>query len=231
MTTRQHGEGRSDQGDPLRTLLDALAAQADFVARYLERVYEEAYIESAEEQVSVVVDGQPWRRVTTFDGSGPDDPHYVLATREDGALVVEFGDGQRGRRPPVDGELRVRYARGSRRTSAELKPDRVVLDTPTGASSSHRAGASSEHGAAVHRPLAGGVHRALVVDANDPLMSARLLVQVPSVSGQQSLWALPCFAPRETADLPTAGETVWVLFESNDAAAPVWLGRLAARRG
>jgi len=51
-----------------------------------------------ERQRHLLVGGDPWERVDDFDGSGPDDTHYVL-DREAG--VVRFGDGRRGAIPPV----------------------------------------------------------------------------------------------------------------------------------
>lgn len=46
----------------------------------------------------LLVGEETWERVGDFDGSGPNDTHYVL-DREAG--VVQFGDGRRGAIPPV----------------------------------------------------------------------------------------------------------------------------------
>ena len=70
--------------DPLRLLLEMLALQAEIMARYLERLYEEAYIGTAGSSGEL----RP--------GMG-----YVVTTHDDGTLTVEFGDGAHGRRPPA----------------------------------------------------------------------------------------------------------------------------------
>lgn len=58
---------------------------------------------------TVTVDGTEWTEVEDFDASGPAGRHYVL-DRQRGELT--FGDAERGRRPPADGEIRVSYVAG-----------------------------------------------------------------------------------------------------------------------
>lgn len=52
--------------------------------------------ETLEPQLDLMVDGEPWVRVTDFFRSSPDDAHYLLDP-DTGALT--FGDGRRGRIP------------------------------------------------------------------------------------------------------------------------------------
>ena len=69
--------------DPLRLLLDVFGIQADILYRYLERIYEEAYLGTA-------------------GGTGELRPAAgsLVRVHDDGTVTVELGEGRRGRRPP-----------------------------------------------------------------------------------------------------------------------------------
>jgi hypothetical protein len=72
----------------VRLLLELLAMQADVLTAYLDRIYEEAYLET----------------------SGDD----IIRRLGDGSMRIEFGDGARGRRPPFeDRRLVATYRRGA----------------------------------------------------------------------------------------------------------------------
>ncbi len=63
--------------------------------------------------VEVRVDGRIWEQVGTLRERGPTDSVYAVALSEDGALVVELGDGQNGRRAPTGrNNVRVRARSG-----------------------------------------------------------------------------------------------------------------------
>ena len=83
--------------DPLRLLVEMFALQADVLYRYLEQIYEEAYLE-------------------TGGGSGELRPAAgsLVRVHDDGSVTVTFGEGRRGRRPP-SGRRRVvaTYRHGS----------------------------------------------------------------------------------------------------------------------
>ncbi len=51
---------------------------------------------------TISVGGETWEGVDSFDGSGPDDHHYVL---DEAAGTISFGDEVRGRIPPPDREV------------------------------------------------------------------------------------------------------------------------------
>ncbi|WP_157692920.1 phage baseplate assembly protein V [Pedococcus dokdonensis] len=72
-----------------------------------------------------------------------------------------------------------------------------------------------------------GVHRAVVVDDVDPLLQRRLLLRIPDVSGDATVWAAACLPVDDATDLPAIGAGVWVAFEAGNAAYPVWLGQRA----
>ena len=97
-------KGSESQGeDPLRLLLEMLALQAEVLARYLEQVYEEAFVETA-----------------GSSGSFRPGIGYVVTTHDDGWLTVEFGDGAHGRRPPTDFDpVAVRYQKVSGQITVE----------------------------------------------------------------------------------------------------------------
>lgn len=201
----------SNPEGPLRELLDVLAEQLDRMSRYMDRLYEEAFVGTAGgARVSLLVDDVPWVRVSDFDHSGPDDQHYVLAVGEDGRASVRFGDGEHGRRPPTDGKVELRYGRGKEGLSVVIAPDRLTLSGLPQDSASGK----------VY-----GIQRAVVVEAHDPRGLGRLLVRVPRVTGEASVWALPCFGPQSrAAGLPGEGALGWVLYEDGDVDNPVWLG-------
>lgn len=74
-----------------------------------------------------------------------------------------------------------------------------------------------------------GKYRGLVLNNVDPLGKARLLVQVPDVSGLgTSSWAMPCVpvAGIQTGHyvVPLVGAGVWIEFEGGDPDYPIWVG-------
>ena len=203
----------SDSHDPGVTLLEVLAYAADALSAYQDRVAGEASIGTGRRlsQLRVECDGERWLEVASLDGSGPDDPHYVVSAAEDGATIIQFGDGEHGRRPASDGTLQVAYRRGSGFTSVLVQEGRVVIDADWNAPA---------------EPALCGIYRARVLDASDPTGKGRLQVQIPAVSGSPSGWAARCVPAGASADLPAVGDLVWVAFEACDPNYPVWLGRL-----
>lgn len=66
------------------------------------------------------------------------------------------------------------------------------------------------------------------MDTADPTERGRLMVKVPSVLGNEQLWAMPC-VPYAGAGvgfyaLPPVGTGVWLQFEGGDPSYPVWTG-------
>jgi len=209
---RDRPRGRTEREtvpeDPVRALLDAFAQQADLLAAYLERVYDEAYLETADQRGRVRrgVRGGVRRQTERDRPSGPE-RSYVLRTEADGTATIRFGDGVAGRRPGTGtGQMTVTYRRGTGGVSTE-----IARQPPD----------SSPAGAVVV-----GVHRGMVVDATDPLLRGRLQVRVPGVLGEAVAWALPA-VPTRAEDLPAVGNAVWILFEAGDPHSPVWLGAIS----
>ena len=64
-------------------------------------------------RLEVVIGGERWRPVRSFEGRGPDDPAYVISTEDDGTATLRFGDGAAGRRPPVGTSIRALFRYGS----------------------------------------------------------------------------------------------------------------------
>jgi uncharacterized protein involved in type VI secretion and phage assembly len=77
-----------------------------------------------------------------------------------------------------------------------------------------------------------GKYRGTVTNNVDPLMSGRLLVEVPDVvSLTPSSWALPCVplagptgTPMGVYLVPPIGAGVWIEFEKGDPDHPIWVG-------
>jgi predicted phage baseplate assembly protein len=64
--------------------------------------------------LEVFVDGERWREVDTFEGTGPKDHVYVVQLGDEGAASIQFGDGVRGARPPSGtANVRASYRRGT----------------------------------------------------------------------------------------------------------------------
>ena len=71
----------------------------------------------------------------------------------------------------------------------------------------------------------GGLHRATVLDNADPLEQRRLLVRVPDVSADESVWAAACLPVGDAEQVPAIGDGVWIALESGDPSRPIWLGQ------
>lgn len=73
-----------------------------------------------------------------------------------------------------------------------------------------------------------GKYRGLVTSNEDPTGRGRLQVTVPTVMGDERLWALPCapYAGDQVGffALPPNGTSVWVEFEGGDPTYPIWVG-------
>jgi hypothetical protein len=68
----------------------------------------------------------------------------------------------------------------------------------------------------------GGTYRASVVDNVDPMQQHRLLVVVPEVYGDASVWAEASLPPGSAVPMPAVGDLVWVSFLRGDSEYPVW---------
>ena len=77
-----------------------------------------------------------------------------------------------------------------------------------------------------------GKYRGTVLNNIDPMLSGRLMVQVPDVLGLvPSSWAVPCVPlagptgpPMGVYMVPPIGAGVWVEFEQGDPDYPIWVG-------
>jgi hypothetical protein len=165
-------------------------------------------------RVTLEVEADPWEKVSTFETSGPQDRHYTVHEDEQGRMVVTFGDGVHGARPPSGAQIvTATYDPRSRYDHVILQVGRVATDADWPPD-------SSAHGVCC------GIYRALVIDAADPLAGGRLRVQIPELLGGDSVWALPC-RPVAQSTVPAAGQSVWILFEQGDPDRPVWIGTLS----
>lgn len=74
-----------------------------------------------------------------------------------------------------------------------------------------------------------GKYRATVLDNQDPLVQARLMLQVQDVLGDvPSTWALPCLPAvgkqMGVFVLPAMGSKIWAEFEQGNPDYPIWVG-------
>ena len=195
-------------------LLETLAAQADLLQQALEQLSEEAFIETAGGRRGRLMLPLE-QRAADLGGRAVSDPvesDHLAETGESGTATVGFGDGVRGRRPAAGaGRLTVAYEHGSGSISVQVGPDGVIFEGGPAGSPSIQAG---------------GIYRGVVVDAVDPLLRGRLLVQIPNLLAERSAWAMPCFTP-SAASTPAVGDGVWILFEAGDLESPVWLGAIS----
>ena len=71
-----------------------------------------------------------------------------------------------------------------------------------------------------------GMYRGTVTDNQDPLMTGRLRVRVPEVTGEaDSGWAVPCI-PFGILSIPPVGAAVLIQFEQGDPDRPFVMGSL-----
>jgi len=197
--------------DPGVALLQLFAFVGDLLSSHSERLAAEAYLGGERRnEFEVEVEGHPWHRVTDLAGSGAEDPHYLVTRRDDGASVIEFGDGVHGRQPPSNNSIGVRYRHAGAYWSVLLQQGRVIIDTDVS-----------------EEPVRStcGVYRATVLENADPLMQRRLQVRVPDVSGDESVWAAACLPVPGTEEVPAIGDGVWIALESCDPSRPIWLGQ------
>jgi hypothetical protein len=197
-------------------LIELLAYVGDMIAAYQDRIADEGYLGTPGHRrsgIRVEVDGERWQEVSSFLDSKPEDGHFVVTTQEDGADVVQFGDGEHGRKLSTGSDIRVRYrsGHGDRFTSVLLQEGRVVID------------ADWNEGSATQ---VCGIYRAKVVDNVDPLLKRRLRVLIPEVKGDDGVWAMACLPAGGPDTVPSVGDPIWVAFESGDPDRPIWLGRL-----
>ncbi len=74
-----------------------------------------------------------------------------------------------------------------------------------------------------------GKYRGVVTDNQDPETRGRVQVRVPTVLGDQTVWAMPC-APVANTDgsgffaMPDVDACVWVEFEAGNLNYPIWSG-------
>ena len=114
------------QEDPVRLLLELLAMQADVLSASLDRIYDEAYLET--------------------EGDG------AVQRLDDGTMTIEFGDGARGRRPPFeDRRLVATYRRGSCEITLAYLPA-APARPPAASDPSGRDGAARARRSATPRP-------------------------------------------------------------------------------
>jgi hypothetical protein len=75
-----------------------------------------------------------------------------------------------------------------------------------------------------------GMYRAIVVDNSDPSSSRRLRLKIPQVLHEEITgWAWESESGISIG-LPSAGEGVWVMFESGDPSFPVWMGTYGSQK-
>jgi hypothetical protein len=109
------------ENNVLRTLLEIVAFEAEAIARALEQIADEAFIETA--------------------GGLRPDTGYVLVTGNDGTVSIEFGDRRRGQRRAVDRDpVAVRYERVSGRITLEYRPREAPARPPAASDLSRRGG-------------------------------------------------------------------------------------------
>lgn len=64
-------------------------------------------------EVTVTVNGKPWRRVPNLTDAGAGDRVFTVVRTDGGKTVVQFGAGVHGARPPVGSKIAVGYRTGA----------------------------------------------------------------------------------------------------------------------
>ena len=76
-------------------------------------------------EVDILIDGEAWNEVDTFENRTPDEPVYVLDRT---AGIVLFGDGKHGRKPPAGSRITATYRTGGGSTGNILSFTWMVTD-------------------------------------------------------------------------------------------------------
>jgi hypothetical protein len=66
-----------------------------------------------------------------------------------------------------------------------------------------------------------GIHAGVCVNTKDPAGKSRIQFKLPSVTADKVPWAISASGRN---DLPSVGDTVWIVFEEGDPQYPIWLG-------
>lgn len=80
---------------------------------------------------------------------------------------------------------------------------------------------------------ANGVYRGVVLScAGVENAPHRIMVSVPQVTGDEGVWALPCwpYPPGGVDVAPAEGDGVWIVFEGGRFQYPVYLGFFGGAR-
>jgi hypothetical protein len=161
---------------------------------------------------ALIINGEFWRRVESLENAGPEDRVYETIIDEDDNMIVRFGNGIRGKRPPGGSKnISADYRRGAGKNypGVDMRKGRVAFDDDFNAASSGKYF---------------GIYRGVVVNNADPMGLLRLKVNVPSVHPQNvSVWANPCKSASYQT-IPSNGDMVWILFEEGAPDKPVWMG-------
>jgi hypothetical protein len=71
--------------------------------------------------VTVTVNGKPWRLVSDLADSGPGDRDFTVSQTTDGRTVITFGDNVHGALPSAESEIAVRYKSGGAPAATRLR--------------------------------------------------------------------------------------------------------------
>lgn len=162
-------------------------------------------------EIRLEVDGELWRSVANFENSTPNDKVFIIKTKGDGTTIIAFGDGKHGSSLPTGTkDIKMTIPPNKNFTSVHLQQGQVQVDNDFN---------ENDKGS----PRFCCLYRGRVVENTDPKSLMRVQVQVPSVLGDQEVWAMPC-TPIGSSEVPAVGQNVWVTFENGDAAHPIWMG-------
>lgn len=75
-----------------------------------------------------------------------------------------------------------------------------------------------------------GLHKAIVVNNVDPTGNDRVYIKIPSLTGDNCVWAESCH-PYGSVSVPSVGSGVWVAFEGDSLNRPVWMGSFGTNNG
>ena len=99
-------DGLAHVDDPGRARAGRSCETMPSVSKFVERAAK------LRTNVTVTVNGKPWRLVSDLADSSPRDPDFTVSQTADGKTVVTFGDNVHGALPPAGSEIAVRYKSG-----------------------------------------------------------------------------------------------------------------------
>lgn len=158
------------------------------------------------EPLALVINGEIWIQVNSFQESKEYDRHFMTKRLENGHEVFIFGNGKNGSRPGDRFALSLKQQRPSSKLNGPFEDIKL---TP------------------ISFEKLKGIYRAVIINNEDPEENRRLQVKIDAIPEMGLLWAPPILPSKDkNLIIPSVGDIVWISFKEGDPQKPLWLGKI-----